>query len=166
MKVSIMVAMDRNGIIGSNDRLPWHLSADLKHFKTITMGKPIVMGRKTCESIGRPLPGRENIVVTQDRNYQTEACTVLHSLEEVYAHCQDADEIMIMGGAELYRQTIDRADRIYLTEVHASCDGDTGFPEFDRNLWCEIRREDFRADEKNEFDFSFVILDRKTISLT
>lgn len=160
MIISIIVAMDRNGVIGKDGTLPWHLSSDLQHFKKITMGKPIVMGRKTHESIGRPLPGRENVVVTSDREYQAPGCTVLNSIECVFAKFSQIDEIMIMGGADLYKQLLDRANRIYLTEVHAELAGDTYFPEFDRESWEEIERYDFRADEKNEYDYSFVILER------
>jgi dihydrofolate reductase len=161
MITSLIVAMDRNGVIGRDGNLPWHISADLKNFKAITMGKPIVMGRKTHESIGRPLPGRENVVVSRDTDYMAQDCTVLHSLECVYAKFLHDDEIMIMGGAELYKQTLDKADRIYLTEVHAECEGDTFFPELDRGQWKEVKRGDFRADEKNELDYSFVVLERK-----
>ena len=160
MKISIIVAMDRNGVIGKDGSLPWYLSSDLKHFKKITMGKPIVMGRKTHESIGRPLPGRENVVITSDKEYQAPGCTVLNSIECVFAKFRHIDEIMIMGGADLYKQLLAGADRIYLTEVHADLEGDTYFPEFDRESWEEIERYDFRADEKNEYDYSFVILER------
>ncbi len=160
MIISIIVAMDDNGVIGAGGTLPWHLSSDLKHFKSITMGKPIIMGRKTYESIGRPLPGRENIIVTHNRDFQAQACTVLHSLDAVYAHCGDSNEIIVMGGADLYKQTFDKASRIYMTEVHTDVDGDVIFPLFDRKQWKEIEREDFKADEKNEFDYSFVVLER------
>ena len=160
MIISIIVAMDRKGVIGRDGKLPWHLSADLKHFKAITMGKPIIMGRKTHESLGRALPGRENIVVTRNDNYQAPGCTVLHSLDDVFMHCRKADEILIMGGAELYAQFLDRANRIYLTEVHTEVSGDTYFPAYDGDQWREVQRQDFRADEKNDFDYSFVILER------
>lgn len=160
MQLSIIVAMDRNRVIGKNDTLPWRISEDLKHFKKITMGKPIVMGRKTHESIGRPLPGRENIIITRDKNYQAEGCTVLHSLEDIFTHCQDVDEVMITGGSEIYKYALEKASRLYLTEVHAELEGDTFFPEFDRNEWQEIARESFKSDEKNEFDYSFVVLER------
>ena len=160
MIISLVVAMDNNGIIGKEGMLPWHLSSDLKHFRKITMGKPIIMGRKTHESIGRPLPGRENVIITHDKDYVAKDCTVLNSLECVYARFHDIDEIMIMGGADLYQQTIDKAQRIYLTEVHADLEGDTWFPQFDREKWEEVERYDFRADEKNEYDYSFVILEK------
>jgi len=160
MIISIIVAMDIKGVIGRKGTLPWYLSSDLKHFKAITMGKPIVMGRKTYESIGKPLPGRENIVVTRNEIFSAERCTVLNNLDEVYSYCKSVDEIMIMGGAELYVQTLDKADRIYLTEVRADIEGDTYFPLFDRNDFKETKRQNFKADEKNEYDYSFVELER------
>lgn len=160
MKLSIIVAMDRNRVIGNNDTLPWHISADLKNFKKITMGKPIVMGRKTHDSIGRPLPGRENIIITRDKRYQAEGCTVLNSIDEIFEYCKDSEEVMITGGSEIYKHTLEQATRLYLTEVHTEVEGDTIFPEFDRNEWQEVSREAFTADEKNEFDYSFVVLEK------
>lgn len=160
MIVSLIVAMDRNRVIGHSGKLPWRLSADLKHFRALTMGKPIIMGRKTHESIGRPLPGRENVVITRDKKYLARNFTVLHSLECVYAKFHETAEIMIMGGAELYAQTLEKANRLYLTEVHADVEGDTYFPVYDRESWEEIERHDFKADDKNEYDYSFVILER------
>lgn len=160
MNLSVIVAMDRNGVIGKDNDLPWHLSSDLKHFKAITMGKPIVMGRKTHESIGRPLPGRENIVVTRNINYKTEGCTVVNSLEVLSDYCHGHNEIMIMGGAELYKQAINKATRLYLTEVQAEVEGDTFFPEFNHEEWQEVERQDFKADERNDYDYSFVVLER------
>ncbi len=153
--------MDSKGLIGKGNELPWRLSADLKHFKAITMGKPIIMGRKTHESIGRILPGRENVVVSRDKTYMVKDCTLLHSLECAYAKYHNSEEIMIMGGAELYAQTLEKANRIYLTEVHADCEGDIFFPLFDRIEFKEIDRQDFKANDKNEFDYSFVVLERK-----
>jgi len=160
MIISLIVAMDQNRIIGLNYTLPWRLPADLKYFKAITMGKPIIMGRKTHDSIGRALPGRENVVLSREAGYQAQGCTVLGSLEEVYQRFAGTDEIMIMGGADLYAQTLDKAQRIYLTEVHAEVEGDTYFPEFDREAWEENKRQDFKKDEKNQYDYSFVILER------
>ena len=160
MQLSIIVAMDKNRVIGKGDTLPWHISSDLKNFKKITMGKPIVMGRKTHESIGRPLPGRENIILTRDKTYQAEGCTVLNSMDEILEHCKDIEEVMITGGSEIYKLTLGQASHLYLTEVHTEIEGDTYFPEFNRNEWKEISREDFNADEKNEFDYSFVLLER------
>ncbi len=161
MQLSIIVAMDRNRVIGNNDSLPWHISADLKNFKKITMGKPIVMGRKTHESIGRPLPGRENIIITRDKTYQAEGCTVLNSIDEIFEYCEGVEEVMITGGSEIYKYTLEQATRLYLTEVHTEIEGDTFFPEFNRSDWSEVSREAFTADEKNEFDYSFVLLEKK-----
>lgn len=161
MKLSIIVAMDKNRVIGRNEDLPWRLSADLQKFKKVTMGKPIVMGRKTHESIGRPLPGRENIILTRDPHYSSEGCTVLNSIDAILEHCRDEEEIMITGGAEIYRMLMDRVHRIYLTEVHAEVEGDTWFPPINLDEWELVEREDYQADEKNEYDFSFLVLDRR-----
>jgi dihydrofolate reductase len=161
MRISLIVAMDRNGVIGAAGRLPWRLPADLRRFKAITMGKPIVMGRRTHESIGRPLPGRENIVMTRDRDFRAPGCTILHGVDAVLEHCRGAEEIMIMGGAELYRQLLPKADRIYLTEVNASVAGDTYFPAWDRASWREISRQPFAADGANQYSGSFVVLERR-----
>ena len=167
MKVSIIVAMDRCGVIGANGRLPWHLPADLKHFKSVTMGKPIIMGRKTHESIGRPLPGRENIVLTRDPGYLAPTCTVLRSVDAVLAHCSAAEEIMIMGGAEIYAQFLPRAARIYLTRIDAALGGDTHFPQWEDlagPAWHETGRQNFAAGAGNPWSFSFSVLERVTAS--
>lgn len=164
MQLSIIVAMDRNRVIGKGDALPWHISSDLKNFKNITMGKPIIMGRKTHESIGRPLPGRENIILTRDKTYQVEGCTVLHSMDEIFKHCKNVEEVMVTGGSEIYNMSLEQASHLYLTEVHTEIEGDTFFPEFDRSEWKEVSREDFSADEKNEFDYSFVLLERVLVN--
>ena len=160
MKISIIVAMDKNNVIGMDNDLPWRLSADLKHFKAVTMGKPIVMGRKTYESIGRPLPGRKNIVMTRSSDFSADGCTVVNSLDEAMHEAGDVDEIMIMGGAGLYEQMLAHANRLYLTEVHAEVEGDVYFPEFDKREWIKVEREAHIADEKNEFDYSFIILEK------
>ena len=160
MKVSIIVAMDKKGVIGLKGDLPWRLSADLQHFKAITMGKPLIMGRKTHESIGRPLPGRENIVLTHTNDFEAEGCTVVHSLEEAFRVAGDVDEVMIMGGSGIYDQSLARAGRLYLTEVHADVSGDVYFPEFDKDDWVEVEREEHSADEKNDFGYSFVVMER------
>ena len=163
MRISLIVAMAENGVIGRNNQLPWRLSADLQHFKKITMGKPLIMGRNTHDSIGRPLPGRSNIVISRDKQYQAEGCVVVHSVDAALAAADGAEEVMIMGGAQLYEQTIGRADRLYVTLVHASIEGDVCFPEIDWEHWHEISAEDFRADDKNEFDFSFYVFDRLVV---
>lgn len=160
MQISIIVAMDRNRVIGKKGALPWHLSADLKHFKATTMGKPIVMGRKTYESIAHPLAGRENIVLTHDITYQAEGCTVLHHFDELYDHCKDCKEVMITGGSAIYATALDKATRIYLTEVQTAIEGDTRFPDYDRSRWHEISRQDYKADANNDFDYSFLVLER------
>lgn len=160
MKIAIIVAMDEQGLIGKNNDLPWRLSADLQYFRRTTMGKPIVMGRNTHESIGRPLPGRQNIVVTRQSDYQAEGCDVVHSIDEALALCRDQEEVMIMGGASLYQQVLPLADKLYLTQVHASLDGDTWFPDWSPQDWQLLSREDHPADDKNEFDYSFMLYER------
>ena len=162
MKISIVVAMDSNGVIGKDNELPWHLPADLQHFKKTTMGKPILMGRKTWESIGRPLPGRTNIVITRDSDYQADGCVVVNSIDAAMAAAAEQDEVMVIGGAEFYRQVLPRADTLYLTRIHASFDGDTVFPELNAADWREVERSDQSADEKNPHDYSFIRLERVT----
>ncbi len=160
MRIALIVAMAENRVIGRNNTLPWHLSADLKHFRKLTTGKPIIMGRRTHESIGRPLPERTNIVITRDRHFRSAGCLVVHSVDEALQAAGDADEVMVMGGAQLYEQMLERADRIYLTRVHAEVEGDTWFPALDDAQWCETACESFSADERNDHDYSFVVLDR------
>lgn len=161
MRISLIAALARNRVIGRDNQLPWRLSADLQHFKRLTMGKPIVMGRKTYESIGKPLPGRTNIVVTRDSGFSAAGCCVVHSIDEALVAAGGADEVMIMGGENLYLQLLPRADRLYLTEVQADVSGDAWFPEFDQTQWQELERESHRANEKNEFDYDFVVLARR-----
>jgi len=160
MKLAIIVAMDKQGLIGKDNDLPWKLSADLQYFRKVTMGKPLIMGRNTHESIGRPLPGRKNIVVTSNKEYQAEGCKVVGSLEHAFMECDDAEEAMVMGGASLYKQLLPQADKLYLTYVNAELEGDTWFPEWDKNHWKETRREDHQADEKNQYPYSFVVYER------
>ena len=160
MKISIVVAMASNGVIGRDNELPWHLPADLQHFKETTMGKPILMGRKTWESIGRPLPGRTNIVITRDTAYRAEGCVVVNSIDAALEASSGQDEVMVIGGAEFYRQVLPLADTIYLTRIHATISGDTCFPELNVADWREVERSDHAADEKNPHDYSFIRLDR------
>jgi dihydrofolate reductase len=160
MKLAIIVATDEQGLIGRDNDLPWRLSADLQYFRKVTMGKPIIMGRQTHESIGRALPGRKNIVLTSDSQYQAEGCTVVHSLDAALAACDDAEEAMVMGGASLYQQFLDKADRLYLTLVHATLEGDTWFPEWDAKQWQLEQQSDHQADDSNEFDYSFLVYQR------
>jgi len=160
MKISMVVAMDARGVIGRDNGLPWHLPADLQHFKRTTMGKPILMGRKTHESIGRSLPGRTNIVITRDSGYQADGCVVVHSIDAALEAAGDQDEIMVIGGAEFYRQVLPRTDTIYLTRIHESFDGDTRFPDLNAADWREVERSDQVADARNLHDYSFIRLDR------
>ncbi|RYD70186.1 MAG: dihydrofolate reductase [Sphingobacteriales bacterium] len=160
--IAAVVAIAENNVIGKDNGLIWHLPADLKHFKKHTMGHPMVMGRKTFESIGKPLPGRTTIIVTRDKDYTAVGCIVCNSVDDALktANELDNEQVSIIGGAEIYRQTLDKTDRIYLTEVHHTFDGDTFFPEIKKEEWKETSREQFEADEKNQYAYSFVTLDR------
>jgi dihydrofolate reductase len=161
MKLSLIAAMSENRVIGHENRLPWHLPADLQHFKTITLGKPVLMGRKTWESLGRPLPGRTNIVITRDSGYVAEGCVVAHSLEEAVRAAGEAAEVMVIGGAQLYRQALPLADTLYLTLVHAEFQGDTRFPAWQPKDWRETARIDHVADDRNPHAYSFITLERQ-----
>ena len=140
--ISLIVAASRNGVIGANNRLPWHLPADLKRFKQLTMGHPILMGRKTFESIGTPLPGRTNLVITRQKDYQCCGATAAHSLEEALLICDRESEIFVIGGAEIFRQALPFADRIYLTRIEKDFEGDTRLFEIDSKIWKEVSREE------------------------
>ncbi len=154
MNISIIVAAAENNVIGKDNDMPWRLSADLKRFKKLTMGHHIVMGRKTFESIGKPLPGRTSVIITRNKDYKQEGCIVVHSLEEALQTIND-DEIFVIGGGEIYNMAFEKADKLYLTRVHASLEGDTCIPEVN-NRWQEVEREDFQKDEKNQYDYSFI----------
>ncbi len=158
--ISLIAAVAKNGIIGKTGALPWHLPADLKRFKELTMGKPIIMGRKTYASIGRPLSGRKNIILTSDENFTAEGCVIVHSKEDALKEVGDVEEAMVIGGGEIYRQFLPNAAKIYLTEVDAGIEGDIYFPKFDRNEWREVFRERHEPDEKNKYPYSFVILEK------
>lgn len=155
-QLSLIVAMDENRLIGNANQLPWHLPADLAYFKRTTMGKPIIMGRKTYESIGKPLPGRRNIVITRNSEFKADGCDVVSDIEAALAISGDADELMLIGGATLYGQMIDRSSCMYITRIHHAFSGDTWFPEFDTGNWKVVEQQDFEADEKNLFSYSFV----------
>lgn len=159
--LSLIVAVSENGVIGRDGDLPWRLSDDLKRFKAATLGKPVIMGRKTYESIGRPLPNRHNIVITRSADFEAGGCTVVCSPELAIAAAGDAEEMMVIGGGTIYKRFIDAANRLYVTRVHATIDGDTFFPELDRLVWREISREHHAADEKNDHAFDFVIYERQ-----
>jgi dihydrofolate reductase len=163
MTISLLVAVAENDVIGKQGAvLPWRLPADLKHFKSLTMGHPIIMGRKTYETIGRPLPGRINIVMTHDRAYQAPGCTVVHSLEEALSCASESNpsEVFVIGGGVVFDAVIHQADKLYLTEVHGKPAGDVLFT-YNPSDWQEITREDHPADEKNQYAYSFVTLVRK-----
>ena len=161
MRRSLVVAMARNRVIGRDNALPWRLPADLAHFKKVTMGHPIVMGRKTHESIGKALPGRLNIVVTRNRDYRAPGCTVVPSLEAAWRAAADAEEVCIIGGTSLFREALPIADVIHLTEVEADVEGDTYFPDFDRGEWTETQIERHGVDERHAYPLRILRLDRK-----
>ena len=164
MKISLIVAVSRNGAIGLNNQLPWYLPEDLKYFKSVTMGKPLIMGRKTFDSIGRPLPGRANIVLTRDPQWTSDGVEVVQSVEqalvagEISCEAADVDEIMVIGGEQIYRMTIDLADRIYLTQVDTDVEGDAFFPDIDLNNWSQTRVKLPEIIDKHPY--RFLVLDR------
>lgn len=168
LHVSFVVAIADNGVIGRDNDLPWRLSGDMAFFKRVTMGKPVIMGRKTWESLPRkPLPGRPNIVVTREAAYRAEGAEVVTSAEaalvrgrELAGQC-DVDEIAVIGGAQLFAETFDHATRLYITEVHAEPEGDVSFPAFDAARWVEVSRERHEAGEKDSAPYSFVLLERR-----
>lgn len=160
-RFSVIAAMAQNRVIGIKNTLPWRLPADLAHFKSLTMGHHILMGRKTFESLGKPLPGRASIVITRDPDFLAPGCVVVHSLDAAMRACEGDEEAFFIGGADLYRQALAYVDRIYLTEVKSCAEGDAWFPEFNTDLWREASRESHLADEKNRFDYDFVVFERK-----
>jgi dihydrofolate reductase len=161
MRKSLVVAMARNRVIGRNNALPWRLPAELAHFKRVTMGHPIIMGRKTYESIGKPLPGRMNIVVSRNPRFSAPGCTVVDSLDAAYKAAGDADEVSIIGGTSLFEASLPTADCIHLTEVEADVDGDTWFPKFDRSRWREREIERHPADERHAYPFRILQLEKR-----
>ncbi|MGB2241898.1 MAG: dihydrofolate reductase [Porticoccaceae bacterium] len=164
MKVALIVAVSQNNVIGRDNQLPWHLPEDLQYFKSITMGKPILMGRKTYDSIGRPLPGRTNIVITRDPNWTAEGVEVVNSLEAAMTagaeacNAVESDEIMVIGGAQIYRDCLPMADKLYLTKVDADIQGDAFFPEIDTNQWQKTSEKTPAAVDKHPY--RFLILER------
>lgn len=165
-RLAVIVAAAENGVIGAANDLPWYLPEDLRYFKRVTMGKPIVMGRKTFESIGRALPGRANIVITANRDYRPEGVIVVASIEAALVQAESAavaagvDEVLVIGGAQIYQQALDRADRLYLTRVHATVEGDAYLPEISWENWVEHSREWHAAIGENSYDYSFIVYDR------
>ena len=158
--ISIIVAKSRNNVIGSEGNLPWHIPEDLKKFKSITMGKPMIMGRSTFESIGKALPGRKNIVMTRDKGYQADGISVAHSLEEALILCEQAREIMIIGGGDIYKIFIGMVNRLYLTNVEKHIDGDVFFPEIDLSKWKVMSKEEFPVSTERKIGFSLEMLER------
>lgn len=167
IRLSMMVAKASNNVIGRDNKLPWYLPNDLKYFKQVTFGKPVIMGRKTWESLKGPLPGRTNIVIPRQPDYLADGAKVVASLDDAVAMAENVafiegqEEAVIMGGAEIYSLALPQADRLYLTEVHANVEGDTFFPEYDASEWQQIAREDFVAEGPNPYDYSFVVYERQ-----
>lgn len=162
MKISLIAAMAEDRIIGRDNQMPWHLPADLKHFKSITLGKPVIMGRKTYESIGKALPGRQNIVISRKPNYQLSDACVVPNCEDALAVAQkSADDVMIIGGGTIYEAFLAQATHLHLSFIKLNVDGDTRFPDWNAvGPWKEISREAHQADEKNKYDYEFVAFER------
>ena len=159
-KITLIVAAAENNAIGKNNKMLWHLPNDFKYFKQNTIGHSIIMGRKTFESIGKPLPERRNIVLTRDMNYRNDEVDVANSVQEVLNYCRDEREIFILGGADIYKQTLPLADRILLTRVHSALDADTYFPELSENEWKLLSQDSHQKDEKHAFDYTFEIWEK------
>jgi len=167
VQISMIAAIDKNRLIGNGPHIPWKLPADLKHFREMTIGKPVVMGRKTFETLPRPLAKRKNIILTRNKNYKApKGCLVAHSVEDIITtinemYDDDSTELMICGGAPIYAAFLPHATRLYLTQIHATFEGDVYFPEFDWNAWQESERTDCEPDEKNPYQYSFLVLEKK-----
>ena len=161
MSISLIVAMAQNRTIGVNNTLPWRCPEDLKHFKALTMGHHMIMGRKTFDSIGKPLPGRTTVVVTRNATLQIEGCVMARSLEEAIAACAGDSEVFIVGGAEIYAQALPQADTLYITEIQQDVEGDAHFPEFDRNAWQEVAREVRSQTAPQPLQYHFVTYRRR-----
>ena len=167
MQIALIAAVADNGVVGRDSQLPWHLPGDLQYFRRNTMGKPIVMGRKTWDSIGRPLPGRTNIVISRQRGLELEGARVVDSMDaalalaEAIAEIDGATELMVIGGAQIYALALPLAQRLYLTEVHAQVTGDVRFPDWDRSEWRESSRDKHVACDSNPYDYSFVVYERR-----
>jgi len=161
MTLAVIAAVARNGVIGRTGALPWHLSADLKRFKSLTTGHPIIMGRKTYASIGRPLPNRRSLVVTRDRSFRAEGVEVVHGLEEALEATRHADQRFVIGGAAIFTEALPLATELYLTRVHADVDGDVFFPAFDASEWELVEEERHAADEKNDYAMTFQVYRRR-----
>ena len=159
MTISLVAAMGRNRVIGNKGKLPWHMPADLKYFRDKTKGKPVIMGRKTFDSMGKLLPNRTNIILTRDRHYKADGCIVADSADEALKSAGNAGEIMVIGGQKIFEQFMPIADRIYLTIIHADFEGDAYFPKYGKE-WKEASRERHNADEKNPYNYDFIVLEK------
>jgi dihydrofolate reductase len=156
----MIVATANNRIIGKDNDMPWHLPADLAYFKKTTLGKPIIMGRKTYESIGRPLPGRKNIVISRDINYKAKGIDTVTSVDAALELVRDVEEVMVIGGGAIYSHCLSKADRLYITHIDADIEGDIQFPFYDTNLWKKTSADKYLADEKNKHDLDFCIYEK------
>ncbi|HBE78159.1 MAG TPA: dihydrofolate reductase [Firmicutes bacterium] len=157
--IALILAMDRNQVIGKAGRIPWRLPTDLAYFKQLTLGHPVIMGRKTYESIGKPLPGRQNIIMSTNTDYQVKGCKVLHSITEVRRFC-DAKDVFVIGGSQIYREFLPIADRLYITLLDEVFTGDSYFPQLDQKQWQLISKSQGQRNEKNPYDYSFLIYGR------
>jgi len=162
MIISLIVAMDENRAIGYKNKLPWSLPSELKYFRQTTKGKPVIMGRKTHESIGRPMPERLNIIVTRDRNYKAGNCIVVNTREDAMKAAKGSSEIMVIGGAEIYKLFLPIANRLYITKVHGTFKGDTYFPEFNENEWVNVNEKLVEKDDENRYSYTIIVLERKS----
>lgn len=158
MILSLVAAMTPKHVIGKNNQLPWQMPADLAHFKKLTLSKPIIMGRKTYQSIGRLLPGRKNIIVTRDKNFQVEGAEIFHDLNTALKSVEHYPEVCVIGGGDIFTQALPLADILYLTYIYTDITGDSFFPDVDKNKFTEVSREEHKADEHNPYDYSFVML--------
>lgn len=162
MIISLIAAMDKNRVIGKDNSLPWKLPADMKRFRQITSGKPVIMGRKTFESIGKPLPNRKNIILTRDKGYKVDGCFTASSVDEALGCAENPGEVMVIGGEQVFRLFIPIANRLYLTFIDEEFEGDSYFPEFDEKEWKIVKKEDY-VDEESGYRYSFVDLERKQV---
>lgn len=158
--LSMIVAHANNRVIGKNNDMPWHLPADLAYFKKTTLGKPIIMGRKTFQSIGRPLPGRKNIVISRDKNYCAEGVDVVNSVEAALALVSDSEEVMVIGGGAIYQHCLAAAQRLYITHIDADITGDTYFPDYDLNVWKKVTSDRRASDDKNQYQLDFSVYEK------
>ena len=161
MIISFVVAMGKNRTIGKNNSLPWNMPADMKRFRDLTAGKPMIMGRKTYESIGRPLPNRTNIIITRDKNYNVKGCVIAHSIDEALKAAGNAPEAMVIGGSQIFKEFFPIANKIYLTIIDNNFEGDTYFLEYNKKEWKETKKEEHKKDKENPYNYTFIVLERR-----